>query len=90
MDKLQVILAERRKAAAGRAAWWQRVCEAHGFPTMMDKVVDHATGMVSELGDATNLLGKVTDGELAEIVGMPTDADFDRFERHVIALEGKR
>lgn len=87
IDQLHMLLAERRKAAIERAAWWNRVCEKHAFPTMMDKVVDHTTGIVRELGDTTNLLGKVEDDELAAVLDIPTDADFDRLERHVIALE---
>jgi len=86
MTQLRTILAERRKAAYWRNKFWDRMRTKHGLPTEMGLSIDQGTGEVHELGDATHLVCTVDADDLAEIQAIPNDADFDRYERHILGI----
>ena len=88
MTQLRAILVERRKAAYWRGKWWDRVRPKYGLPSAMGLSVDHGSGEVRELGDASHLLCTLDAGDLAAVVAIPTDEDFDRYERHILTGDG--
>ena len=88
MTQLRAILVERRKAAYARSKWWDRVKSKYKLPSEMAMSVDHGSGEVRELGDATHLVCTIDADDLAAVLAIPTDADFDRYEQHAIVAAG--
>lgn len=79
-------LAEQRKLMAVKFEQCiQKIKKDYHIPENMVLDIDNATGNIYKHEDRTRLFGTLYPNELTELLSIPTQADFDRWEKEILA-----
>ncbi len=86
--KLEELATRRKQAAVNFENFIKELKEKYEIPLNIILDIDNASGEVHEHGDPENTFRSLTSEELKELLELPRDTDFDRWEQMIIA-EGK-